>query len=93
VRIIVSLAIAAATVLFGFAAGMGLTGSLFAAGVIAIAIAAFAFWGTFRHPIVALDESACSRGLAILALLSTVVAFVMVARQTVFAVEAPRGAD
>jgi hypothetical protein len=89
-RNIVSLALAVSTGLFGFAAAMGLTGSLFAAGVIAAVVAALAFWATLRHPVIALDETACSRGLAILALLSTVAAIGMVARQTVFAVDATR---
>ena len=89
-RRLVSLALAFATALFGFTASMGITRSLLAATLIAATVATLVAWGTFRHPIIALDERACSRGLKVVALVATLAAFGMLVRQTVFTVDPSR---
>ncbi|HEY4884604.1 MAG TPA: glycosyltransferase family 87 protein [Myxococcales bacterium] len=73
-----------ATGIFAFAGAAGLMGSWPAAlaiGVLAVALATRAFW---KHPVVELDESACSPGLKIVSGLATLVAIVEIARLSVF---------
>jgi hypothetical protein len=83
----VSLALSVAVGIFGFTAGLGLTRSLLAAGLIALAVAALTAWRTYRHPVIALEEGACSPGLKALAALSAVAALVLVARLAVYIVD------
>ncbi len=89
-RMVVSLALAVATGLFAFTASMGLTHSLLVAAAIAAVVATLVAWRTFRHPVIALDDGACSPGLKVVALLSTLAALGMLARQTVFTVDPVR---
>jgi hypothetical protein len=78
--------------LFTFALGVGVTGSWVAAAVICLVSAGVVGWLFWKRPIVELDPAACPRGLAIVALLATVLAFAQLARLTVFIV-APSRAD
>jgi hypothetical protein len=71
---VVALSLGMTTPLFAFAAGVGLTGSWVGGatiGVIAAGLVGFLFW---RRPPFELDESAPSRGLAIVSGLSTALA-------------------
>ena len=86
-RMLVSLALALATGIFGFTAGMGLTHSLLAGGLIGFALAALVGWRSYGHPVVALDEGACSPGLKVIATVSALVALLVVARLAVYIVD------
>ena len=85
-RMLVASSLGSATGIFAFAAAAGLMGSWPAAlaiGALAVALATRAFW---KHPVVQLDESACSPGLKIVSGLATLVAIVEIARLSVFMV-------
>lgn len=86
-RMLVSLALALAAGIFGFTAGMGLTHSLLAAALIGLAVTALVGWRSYGHPVVALDDGACSPGLKVLAAISALVALLAVARLTVYIVD------
>ena len=88
-RMGVTSAFAAATAMFAFAAGLGLTGSGVAATVIAFAAAAGAWW-VGKRALLALDPSACPRWLAVASGVATVLALAQVGRLTVFMVDASR---
>lgn len=89
-KALVSLALSLATGIFAFTAGVGLTHSLLAASLIALAVAALTAWRTYRHPVIALDEGACSPALKAVAGISALVALVLVARLAVFIVDPTR---
>jgi hypothetical protein len=82
--IAVSLALAAGICTFAIAEG--LSGSLPGAFLIGALAAGLAGWRVWSHPIVAIDESAASRGLKIVSGLAAVVAIVQLAILTVFMV-------
>ncbi|MEP7009178.1 MAG: glycosyltransferase family 87 protein [Acidobacteriota bacterium] len=86
-RVPVSLALSLAVGIFGFTAVLGVTHSIPAAGLIALAVGAVTGWGTYRHPAIALDEGACSARLKALAAGGAVVALVLVARLSVYIVD------
>lgn len=79
-----SLGIAAG--IFGFTAGVGLTGSWLAATLIAALAAGLVGLLVYARPIVALDAAASPRSLRILSGLATLVALVQLARIAVFTV-------
>jgi hypothetical protein len=83
---LVSLSLAIATAIFGFTACMAFTHSLLAASLVAAAVAVLVGWRTLRHPVIALDESACSPGLKVLSALANVAALVVLVRLAVFTV-------
>jgi hypothetical protein len=87
-RAFVAAALGAAAGIFGFAAGAGLTGSWYAATLIAVVAAGLIAALSYRRPIVTLDETACTRGLKTIAVLATLVALVQLARLAVFTVDA-----
>jgi alpha-1,2-mannosyltransferase len=74
----------AAAGLFGFAAGAGLTGSLILAIPIAIVFMGLTGFVLWKFRIVAIEKTACSRGLQVLSGVAIVVALVQLARLTVF---------
>jgi alpha-1,2-mannosyltransferase len=86
-QVLSTLFVALGASIFAWAAAAGLTGSLTAASVLAAlagALVGFLYW---RHPIVVLDESACSPGLKVVSCAATLVALVVVARLAVFMVD------
>lgn len=91
-RYLVVLSLTTVAGLFTFALGVGLSGSWLlatAAGVLAGGLVGFRFW---KRPFLELDETACSRGFAVVSAVSTAIAIVQIARLTVFMV-APARAD
>jgi alpha-1,2-mannosyltransferase len=90
VRLLVVLSLGIATGLFTFAVGVGVTDSWPAAtalGVLAGGLVGGLFW---KRRFVELDETAASRGLAVVSAVSTVLAFVQLVRVTVFMVAPAR---
>jgi hypothetical protein len=83
---LVAVSLGLATGIFAFTAGLGLTGSWLAAGLIALALAALVAAQNWRNPMVPLDPSAASRGLKILSGLATAAALVQLCRLAVFMV-------
>src|SRR5712692_6751838 len=86
-RALVALSLGIAAGIFGFTAGAGLTGSWFAAALIAAFAAGLVVLLVHARPIVALDEAACTRGLKIVSGLATLVALAQLARLAVFMVD------
>jgi len=86
-RALVALSLGIAAGIFGFMAGAGLTGSWFAAALIAAFAAGLVVLLVHARPIVALDEAACTRGLKIVSGLATLVALAQLARLAVFMVD------
>lgn len=85
-RNLVTAALGLGAGIFGFTAGLGLTGSWPVAVLIALASAALVTVWDLKRPFVPLDESACSRGLKILSGLATAAALVQLFRLAVFTV-------
>lgn len=85
-RTLVAAALGLATGIFGFTAGLGLTGSWTGAVLISLALAGFVAVQTRRCPIVPLDETAASRGLKVLSGLAAAAALVQLFRLAVFMV-------
>jgi hypothetical protein len=83
-RTLVAVALGLTTGIFVFTAGLGLTGSRLAAGLIALVLAGLAAAGAWRRPIVPLDETAASPGLKVLSGLMTAAALVQLFRLAVF---------
>ena len=73
--------------LFGFATGMGVTSSFWQAGLIAAATTGLVVYGVTKRAVVRLEPAACSRELKIVSGLATVIAFILLARLTVFIVD------
>jgi alpha-1,2-mannosyltransferase len=92
VRLIVASSLGLAVGLFTFALGVGLTGAWLAGAAIGSISAGVVGWLFWRRPFVELDETACPRGLAIVAALAAVLAFAQLTRLTVFIV-APSHTD
>jgi hypothetical protein len=92
VRPLVASSLGLAVGLFTFALGVGVTGSWAAAAAIGLVSAGVVGWLFWKRPFVELDPTACPRSLAIVAAMATVLAFVQLARLTVFVV-APSRAD
>ncbi len=86
-RSVVAASLGIATGIFAFSAAAGATGSLVAAAFVAVCAAACAGWRVAKHPIVPIDEAACSRGLEILSGVATLAALVVLARLAVFMVD------
>lgn len=78
--------------IFGFAAGMGLTGSPIAAFAIAIPFAVLTAFAVWKLPVFTLEAAAESRGLRILSSVAMVAALIQLARLTVFIVEPSQAA-
>jgi hypothetical protein len=80
--------LAIATAIFALTAAVGLTGSLAVAipvaGVAAILVLG---WVMAKRDVIPLDETACSRGLRVLAALATVLVLVQLTRLAVFTVD------
>lgn len=85
--ILVTLSLALAVGLIAFAATAGLGGSLLGAALVAVLAAALAFRRAWRHPVLALEPSASSRGLELLSGLATLAALVQLTRLLVFTVD------
>lgn len=81
---LVACSIGIASGIFAFSVAAGITGSPIAAVAIAFVVAGFVAWAFRFHPIIPIDEAACSRGLKILAALATIVALVQLGRLAVF---------
>jgi hypothetical protein len=90
VRPLVASSLGLAVGLFTFALGVGMTGSWVAAAAICLVSTGVVGWLFWKRPFVELDPAACPRGLAIVAALATVLAFVQLARLTVFVVAPSR---
>ncbi|TMQ63799.1 MAG: DUF2029 domain-containing protein [Candidatus Eisenbacteria bacterium] len=73
--------------IFAFTIAAGAVGSLAAAFVIAVIVAALVGWAWRARPLVPIDEAASPRGLKIVALVATVAALVQLARLAVFMVD------
>jgi len=89
-RMAIAVALAAAAGICAFAVAFGLTGSLAAAFAIGALGAALTGWGTWKRPVVPLDEAAGGRGLKVLSGLATVVALAQLGALTVFMVAPSR---
>src|SRR5262245_5322979 len=70
--------------IFGFAAGLGLTGSIIAAISFGILLAGIAGWLIWKFPIIQIYESASSRRLKILSIVGIVLALFQLVRLTGF---------
>lgn len=73
--------------IFGFAAGMGLAGSMMASIAAGIFSAGLAVWLIWKFPIIQLEKSAITRGLQILSIIGIILALIQVVRLTVFMVD------
>ncbi len=91
-RPLVASSLGLAVGLFTFALGLGLSGSWLAAALICLVSAGGAGWLFWKRPFVELDPAACPRSLALVSGIATVLAFVQLARLTVFIV-APAHVD
>ena len=85
-KAVIAVSVAAAAGIFAFAMAAGLSGSLSVASLIGALAAGLAGWRLWARPIVDLDRTATSRPLAIVSVLATVVALILLARTTVFMV-------
>jgi hypothetical protein len=85
-RALVASSLGIAIGIFAFSAGAGLSGSWLGAASIAVISGGLCVLVAYKRPIVALDETACSRGLKIVSGLATLVALAMLARLAVFMV-------
>jgi alpha-1,2-mannosyltransferase len=86
-RAVVASSLGIASGLFCFTAGVGLTGSWLAAGLMAaLAAGLIALWA-HRSPSMVLDAAACPRWLKVVSALATVFALVQLARAAVFTVD------
>jgi hypothetical protein len=90
VRLLVASSLGIATALFAFAAGAGIVASLPLAAAIGVGAGGLAGWSFWKRRFFELDEAAASRGLVIVSAASTVLAFVQLARLTVFMVAPAR---
>src|SRR6267143_6966478 len=86
-RALVAWSLGIAAGIFGLAAGAGLTGSRWAAILIAAVVAGLVGLLVYRRRIVALDEAACSPGLKAVSGLATIGALVQIARVAVFMID------
>jgi len=84
-RILVASFLGVAFGIFGFTAGMGLTGTWLAAAPIGLLVAVASGVWMFRRPIVPLDAS-CPQSLKVVGCLAAVLALVVLARLSVFMV-------
>lgn len=84
---LVAWALGLAAGIFGFAAGAGVTGSLWAAGLIAAATTGLVVYAVGKRGIVPIEPAACSRELKIVSGLATLIALTLLARLTVFIVD------
>jgi hypothetical protein len=73
--------------IFGFAAGMGLAGSIIAAIAAGIISTGFAGWLILKFPIIQIEKSAYTKGLQILSIVGIVLALIQVSRLAVFMVD------
>jgi alpha-1,2-mannosyltransferase len=90
VRLLVALSLGIATGLFLFAVGVGATDSWLVSTAIGVVSGGLVSWLFWKRPFVALDETAASRGLAVVSAVSTVLALVQLLRLTVFIVAPAR---
>ncbi|MGH9867765.1 MAG: glycosyltransferase family 87 protein [Candidatus Polarisedimenticolia bacterium] len=89
-RAVAALSLGIACGIFALVAGMGLTGSWLAAGLLGAAAAGgMALW-MHRRPFVPLDETACTRPLLAVSAAITLVALVLLARLAVFMMDPSR---
>jgi len=86
-RALVAWSLGIAAGIFGLTAAAGLTGSRWAAILIAAVVAGLVGLLVYRRPIVPLDEAACSPGLKAVSGLATIGALVQIARLAVFMVD------
>src|SRR5882724_9121610 len=86
-RVFVSSSLGVACGIFAFPAAAALIDSRLAAALIAAVVAGLVVLLSLRRPIVVLDETACSRPLAIVSGLVTALALVQMARLAVFMVD------
>src|SRR6266850_1422510 len=86
-RALVAWSLGIAAGIFGLTAGAGLTGSRWAAILIAAVVAGLVGLLVYRRPIVPLDEAACSPGLKAVSGLATIGALVQIARLAVFMID------
>lgn len=84
-NVIASLAIA--TGIFALAITLGVSGSSWAAGVVATCAASLVAWLLYTRPILPLDESAAPRSLRIVSAAVTVAALLVIARLSVFMID------
>lgn len=89
-RLTVCFFICALAGIFTFAAGTGITHSLFASAFIAVFAAIVIGWWILKYSVLPVDEEACSRSIKILAGVAAVIALVGIARLTVFMVDSTR---
>src|SRR5688572_15640226 len=89
-RMLVASSLGGAFGMFAFAACFGLTGSWTAALAMAVLAAGALVMFFRRHPPVALKQAACSRALAIISVLATIVAIVQLGRLLIFTVAPSR---
>src|SRR5580765_6351601 len=87
---LVAIALGLASGIFVFAVVAGLTGSIATAAPITTLCAGLVGWAVRTRLRIPLDASACSRGLAILSVVTTIMAIVLVGRITVFMVNSER---
>jgi hypothetical protein len=91
-RALVATSLGIVTGVFAFVAGMGLTGSLWGAAVLASIGVAAAGMVIEKHLLGILDETACSRGLKVVSGLATLGALVQLGRLAVFVVDPSQAA-
>jgi hypothetical protein len=89
-RRLVALFLAAGIGIFGFAAGVALTGSLGASILIGAVVAAGTGLWAHAHPILAFDEAACPTALKVVSSLAAVMAILVLARLTMFMIDPSR---
>jgi hypothetical protein len=85
-RKLVAVCLGVSAGIFGFTAGLGVTGSWIVAALAALAAAVLTAVWAWRRPPVALEEGAVSRGLKVLSGLATAAALVQLFRLAVFTV-------
>ena len=85
-------AFAAATGIFAYAAGRGVTGSGIAAALAALVAAGFVTWWMARTGRPAIDLSGCPRWLGVVSGVAAIVALAQIARLTVFMVDPTQAA-
>ncbi len=83
-RVSIATSLALAAGIFVFAGAAGLSGSLLVGFLFGVVAAGLAGWVGWSRPLLAIDDSAASRGLKIVSGLATVAALVQLAVLTVF---------
>jgi hypothetical protein len=91
-RTLIAISLGIACGIFAFTIAAGLTGPHAAAWAVAAVIALLVAWACYARPFFPLDETACSRGLKIVAGVATIAALVQLARLAVFMVDSSQPA-